>query len=145
MEKMTVEELCKFMKTFAKKEICPCPRVPMYTFKVWLEGPHNQSYDDFHAVEQRFVDFIFDNKFKYKHDETDSTLHLEANYVLTNHDGNNVELPEGIEMLEIIMPGEGYDKNMGKDSPGVHKTEKYSVCLYPRSITIMMWEKYDTK
>lgn len=145
MEKLTVEELCKFMKTFAKKEICPCPKVPMYSFKVWLEGPHNQSFDDFHAVEQRFVDFIFDNGFKYDHDETDSKLHLETKYILTNHDGDNTKLPKGISTLKIIMPGEGYDKHMGKDSLGIHKTEKYSICLFPRSITIMMWEKQDVK
>ena len=144
MEKLTVEELCKFMKTFAKKEICPCPKVPMYTFRVWLEGPHNQSYDDFHAVEQRFVDFIFDNGFKYQHDETDATMNLETKYIITNPDGDN-SLPEGISTLEIIMPGEGYDKHMGKDSLTVDKTEKYSICLHPRSITIMMWEKQNVK
>ncbi len=136
MEKLTVEELCKFMETFGKKEICPFPKVPLYSFRVWLEGPELQQYDDFGSIEQRFIDFIFDNNFKYNHDKTD-TLKLENKYILSVHKKD--KLPEGIDLLMIIMPGEGYDKKMGKDSMGINEINGQKVCLHPRNITIMMW------
>ncbi len=130
MEKLTVEELCKFVETFGKKEIGPSNTL-LYSFRVWLEGPDFQTSDDFRSIEQRFIDFIIDNKFRYDHDKND-TLELTRHHILK--DG----LPEGVDFLIICMPGEQYDNYMGKDSLILKNINNKKVCLYPRRITIMM-------
>ena len=61
----TVADLCNFVKTFGKVEICPLPKVPMYTFRVWLEGPTCKDYDDFKSIENNFTKFIFKNNFNF--------------------------------------------------------------------------------
>lgn len=145
----TVADLCNFVKTFGKVEICPLPKVPMYTFRVWLEGPTCKDYDDFKSIENNFTKFIFKNNFKYDFEKHDS-LHLYSKHQLTingkNPSGVGI-LPEGISTLEICMPGEGWDKNMGKNVIGHESfTNRIGDEIHEhlRCIDIYMWETADS-